>query len=133
MNYTIKEILLKERGYTFQKLYASNYKCYHKKINKNYTLWLWVAKKTIEVNGWHQHTKSIIDFYLNNILDKNYIKIQINHDTGDIQFYDYAEYSKVIESGCWNTWIEKYESYHEVLLVKDSMNELIKEIEYLTK
>src|SRR5574343_887807 len=52
---------LKSFGYKFQKLFAANYKCYHKQ-EKNYSLWVWVgAGGYIELNDYYSNTKKIVD------------------------------------------------------------------------
>lgn len=54
---------LKEKGYKFQKLYASNYKCYHKSELKSGTsFWIWVGNGGyIELNDFYGHTNAIIE------------------------------------------------------------------------
>lgn len=140
MNWSIPAKQLKSLGYTFQKMYAADYKCYHKKLStkSNITLWLWVAGKTIEVNDWHQFTGSVIEFYKANkdqsdgVSDIG-IKIQLNRETGYIQLYDYKSYYEVFESKSWDSWKEKYDDWQEIYLSHDGMKLLFKEIDILTK
>jgi len=59
---TCKFTDLKKRGYRFEKLYARNYKVYHKEMD-NHDIWLWVAHGgSIEIDGWGQRTKRIVNF-----------------------------------------------------------------------
>lgn len=136
------------RGYKFQKLYARDYKCYHKKITPSYTIWVWIKGKSIEVNDWYANTKAIISLFkehINNPIFKEVgfggdfrsLKIQSCQRTGQVQIFDYEEYSKVFISKAknpWKDWMAKYEDWNnEIYLRKDEMIKLIKEINFLTK
>lgn len=47
-------------GYTFTKMFANNYKCYHKG-DINHDVWIWVAGKTVEVHDFHSLSYLFVD------------------------------------------------------------------------
>lgn len=138
LTYSIPEKEFKKRGYTFQKLYAANYKTYRKTL-EGYKIWIWVKDKMIEINDWHEHTSKVIDFYLKyrdytpeELTKSDYLKLQLNHKTGHIQLFDYEEYFKVFETGSWDNWIAKdYDSYSTIVLSKNNFQLIIDEIKTL--
>lgn len=53
---------LKAMGYEFQKLYARNYKVYHKQIPRSFRIWIWVANGGyIEIDDLYSNTKSFVE------------------------------------------------------------------------
>jgi len=155
MNFTIDPKQLIPRGYTFQKLYARNYKCYHRKLASGHRLWLWMKGRNIEINDWYDQSENLIKFFIQNqdcpLFDeigwqgnpKNYIKVQMNPEDGFVQLYDDKEYFQVFEKSrnlpksrkgeAWSVWTEKYGDWHnEIIMHRDSMTELINEVNYLT-
>ena len=144
MKYNIAESKLKNLGYTFQKLYAANYKTYRKEIN-GYKLWLWSKNKQIEINDWYGHTEAILNFYKANINDpgfdiysklkeslRGYIVVQMNPKNGFVQLRDQETYFKALMSHDWDEWDEKYDGwYNEIVLSRDGMNAIINEIKIL--
>lgn len=156
MKYTINIKELIPRGYQFQKLYANNYKTYHKKINSRMRIWIFVKGCEIEVNDWFDNTENLIKFYIENKENpifnefspiskgpKNYAKVQMNPNTGFVQFFDDKLYFGVFDkarnlpenrmSEAWADWNQMYKNwYNEIILSHDSMKELIEEINYLT-
>jgi len=87
LKFTGKFKNLKKLGYTFQRLYARNYKCYWKPIydtHDNDRFWVWVGHGGyIEYNDLYSNTKNFIDA-LHNIdwgkfPNTNYVKIQFNN------------------------------------------------------
>jgi len=95
LKYQVSEDVFKERGYTFQKLYAAEYPVYHKKVG-DYHIWCWVNEKEIVVKDWHGFlTPTIIKYYFDNKDDENkvrhsakldwdYMKCYLDRDTGEI-------------------------------------------------
>jgi hypothetical protein len=82
---------LKNHGYTFQKLYAANYKCYRKKINEyDSTLWIFVGNGgSIEFEDWYGNTERLIeliktinwDYIETNSLDYKYTHLRWYRDS----------------------------------------------------
>lgn len=144
---------LKGMGYTFQKLYAADYKTYRKKIG-DYTIWLWVKGRLIEVDDWHQHTNSIIEFYKNNLekhisdnkdLPKpsDFMRLRIHEETSEVIFKDMQEYyqhlmdfgKKTSEKDKIKTiedYETKYENYRNVVIYIPKFQTIINEIDLLT-
>lgn len=148
LQYKVSEILLKPNGYTFQKLYAANYRTYRKQIDA-YTIWLWSKGKSIEINDWHGFTGIILDFYKANRnhpeFDKfdmwgekrDYIKVQCSRDERQIvQLFDNDEYRKVFRhediNHAWDEWNAKYGNWsNEIILRRNVLDKVLKEIEWL--
>lgn len=145
LHFTVNVKELKNRGYTFQKLYAAEYKTYRKKIN-DYTIWLWVKGKEIEIEDWFSLTGPIIDF-----IKKHYdewkvendklpspsevITLHIERDTGEIKFKDYDEYYKAmfgddVESDIYR---KKYDRWREYDIHYETFKDVLTEIDWLTK
>lgn len=145
LQYTIQEKELKGMGYIFQKLYAADYKTYRLEVEKwSYTIWLWVSGKSIEVNDWYSFTHKVLEFYKANrdsekFLNKDYIKIALNRETGDIilntrydeidEIFNMADKSNIKELS--NALIAKYDNLHEIFINKEKMDKVISEIEKL--
>ncbi len=53
---------LKARGYTFHEMFAMNYRAYHK---KDIDLWIFVAKRSIEISDYFDDSHLIISQLLN--------------------------------------------------------------------
>jgi hypothetical protein len=50
-------------GFTFQKLYASNYRCYHTNfLKEENTLWIWQKGREVCINDWHEFTVPILEY-----------------------------------------------------------------------
>jgi len=73
MKYTIKEREFKLIGFEFLKLYANNYKCYHKEINY-FDIWCWVKGKDVEIDDWYGLTGTIVDFFNTNLDNPRVLK-----------------------------------------------------------
>ncbi len=148
LKFTIDIKKLKGLGYTFQKLYARNYKTYRKDIGKGgRTIWLWVLERRIEIDDWFSDTGAILEFYkknrnhpefdrLNKAGEKwNYYKIRLCNSTGEIIEYDNKEYYQELSSKddkSIEKYFEKYKDYREIVFYKPTMEFLLKEIEVLT-
>lgn len=147
LRYTIKEKSLKDLGYTFQKLYARNYKTYRKEFKNNRTIWLWVKDKRLEVDDWFDHTGNILQFYKDHINSpefnrinptgkaSEYAKIRLNTKTGEIIHFNYEEYYEVLMSNLdiFDDYDKKYEDFREIVFYKPFMPTLLAEIDFLTK
>ena len=157
LHYTVDIKELKPRGYTFQKLYAAEYKTYRKKIN-NYTIWLWVKGKGIEIDDWYSLTGPIINFIKehydewkieNDKLPKprEVITLHIEQDTGEIKFKDYKEYytAMVGDGSFWKSenknkgippeleaYYKKYDRWREYNIHYETFKDVLVEIDYLT-
>jgi hypothetical protein len=151
LKYSIPESKLKGMGYIFQKLYARDYKTYRKKVG-HYTIWLWVKEHRLEVNDWFDSTIDVINFFKENQNDpifekesflggKRSMKILLNRDTKHIIKFEsiHQEYIDAFNSfqtpdeTIWEEYNKKYEDYSEIFLGKDTMEELIKEIDILVQ
>jgi hypothetical protein len=153
LNFTTRVKDLKSIGYKYQELYARNYKTYRKEI-AGFTFWLWVKGKTIEINDWYSYTANIIKFYKENIeqwkIDnsklprpRSHFKLYANHNTGEIKEFDYNEYYNAIklldenrkdgEKDGYDEYLDKYKNWREIVLHIESFEEVLKEIEFLTK
>ena len=94
MHFTIPAAELKQQGYTFQKLFARNYICYHKELGAEFSIWCWKARHEIEVGDFGGHSKAVVEFLMKHIPDvdveegsysmRGYVKIAINRDTGEV-------------------------------------------------
>jgi len=56
------------RGFRFQKLYASNYRCYHTynipgKSTADLSLWVWQKNNSVEIDDWHGLEVPIIEYF----------------------------------------------------------------------
>jgi len=153
LKFTIEVSKLKEMGYTFQKLYAANYKTYRKKIG-DHTIWLWEKGRTLEINDWHQHTGNIIEFYKNNlekhIFDNKdlpkpspYMKLRVKEDTSEVIFKDMDEYyqslsdftkekDKEKQKKLIEDYETKYDDYRNVVLYIPSFQAILDEVKVLT-
>ncbi len=141
MNYTINESEFKPLGYTFQKLYAMEYKTYRKEVNSCYTIWCWVKGKAIEINDFYGNTEKVIDYFLNNqdkakyskTFDYEYMPIYLNHKTGEI--IDKSSAMKSI--GDLDAWFDsKYitdNDWRDVCLPVKKFKEVIEEISKIKK
>ncbi len=134
MKFTIEITELKKRGYTFQKLYASNYKSYRKKIG-DYKIWLWVIERELEIDDWHQHTDNIIKFFKKH--DKKrailigmgkYMQLKVNRKTSEVLLKepDALEYTN------YEAYIKKWEDWTNVVIHIESFREVVKEVNILT-
>jgi hypothetical protein len=145
LHYTINEGKLKSMGYTFQKLYAANYKSYRKEIGHT-KVWLWSKGKTIEINDWHQHTANIIEFYKENLeahkereslmpKPSDYMVLRVKEDDSSVIFKDKIEYYNVIgkSDAEQDAYFNKYENYREVVIYMPNFQDILDEIEILTK
>lgn len=140
MKITIPLSELKSRGYIFQKLYARNHKTYRKKFKSGWTIWIWVANKGVEINDYYEHTEPIINYWKNNV-DRFRDKykgttsvtggercgmfLELNRTTGEIRERNYLKY---LEESCDDSY-----PFTELILTTDSFEEIVNEIDYLTK
>jgi hypothetical protein len=135
------------RGYEFQKLFASNYRCYHKEVADGYKFWLWVRDKEIEINDWYSSTFHILDFFKANRTTQDQVhkdeclKVQLNPNTGHVQLFDYEEEYRTFDrykedkngDYAWKLWNEKYYGWHNnIYLFKEHMERVIEEVDFLT-
>ena len=140
----IKE--LKPRGYTFQKLYAADYVTYRKEFGKHgsYKIWLWKKGRQLEINDWYGSTGDVIECYKNNIeqwkIDNSKLSVpmsgmslNLNNKTGEVTLRDMEEYLKMFMSKDEKIVKEWYDTYREVIIHIDLFEEVLKEVEYLTK
>lgn len=147
MKFTSPVNQLKDRGYTFQKMYANDYKCYWKKISNTFTIWLWVKGKEIEINDWYGMTEPILKFYKDNFdswLKENSKRpkplngmfILYNPKTKDVILKDFKEYYTAIcqdDPKLIDAYYKKYEGYYEQILNIKTMEKIFSEIKILTK
>lgn len=146
LKYSIPESKLKGMGYT--KTLRSTYR---KKVG-HYTIWLWVKEHRLEVNDWFDSTIDVINFFKENQNDpifeqesfggcKRSMKILLNRNTKHIIKFDLIrqEYIDALNSfqtpdeTIWEEYNKKYEDYSEIFLGKETMEELIKEIDILVQ
>lgn len=143
LTYKIKESKLKGMGYTFQKLYARNYKTYRKIVGDN-TLWLWSKGKTIELDDLYHLTGEVINFVKENInnyfyQEKEYIKISINTSTNEIKivpllqkvFKDNPLISKEEQWSLFEHQLNEEQEIKYKVFYKKSFQEVLQEIEKL--
>lgn len=135
LKFNIDTKKLKGMGYTFQKLYARNYKTYSKKVGC-YKVWIWVKDKSIEVTQFQYNDKNIIAFYEANANSplfneisvvfkepKNYIVVLSNGETGEVKLKDYSK--KALEL------LQEDHLWSEIILHKEDMDMLLQEIKML--
>lgn len=132
MKFTVEIKELKERGYTFQKLYASDHKSYRKKIG-DYTIWLWVMERELEIDCWYQHTDNIVKFFKKHDNKKTalsgmdkYMQLKVNQKTSEVLLKepDALEYT--------DAYVKKWENWKNVVIHIESFREVIKEVNILT-
>jgi hypothetical protein len=122
--WTVPVATLRQQGYTYQKLFASNYICYHKPYAPgDKTIWCWKAGHELEVDELGVYTGAALKFILANtpteqdeeqarikyegisskfITPTAYLKIGIELESGKVDFAKefrvaeeaYAEYIK---------------------------------------
>lgn len=62
LKFTGKFTKLKDLGYEFNKLFANNYKVYHKEIPRSFSIWVWVGNGGyIEINDLYSNTKAFVE------------------------------------------------------------------------
>lgn len=140
----IKE--LKPRGYTFQKLYASEYITYRKEFGEHndYQILLWKKDSQLEIDDWFGSTENIINCYKDNLeqwkIDnaklprpRSCMTLNLNRKTGVATLRDMKEYYGMIMSDDAKIQEKWYDTYREVVLHIELFDEVIKEVEYLTK
>lgn len=124
---------LKDRGYIYQKLYAAEYKTYRKEFgeHKEYTIWLYVQGKTIEINDWYSSTEAIINVYKANSKEhkKEYCILELNKTTQEVRLRDKKKYYKGIMKGDYSYM----EGWREIIIYIPYFKEVLKEIEFLLK
>jgi hypothetical protein len=135
--YSIPEKEFKLHGYELKKLYARNYKVYHKKIDQ-IDIWCWVAGKTIEIKDFYQNSIYILNYYLANC-DKEdklmkskdgskYLNVRFNITTKEIKnFLDIVKVPDFLTS--------EYmigEDWSSIILRKEAWDEIIEELSFLT-
>lgn len=145
LNFTVDVDVFKERGYTYQELYANDYPVYHKDIMKGKKLWCWLDRKTIEFDDFHSLTKNVIEYYIENCDDKSkvkhsdmfnydYIPIYLNIKTGEIKHkYDVVRNIKGVKDleEFMNSEYEVGDDWQKITLT-DSYIDVINEINILT-
>lgn len=140
----IKELI--PRGYTFQKLYAADYKTYRKEIGEynEYVIWLWQKDRQLEINDWYNRTGNVIKCYKDNLeqwkIDnaklprpRSCMSLNLNNQTGEVTLRNMKEYYEMVMSKddkLQNKW---YKTYREVVLHIELFDEVIKEVNFLTK
>ena len=126
-------------GYTFQKLYAANYKCYHKG-NPDFKIWIWVKNKDIEVDWWYGYEQLLIeairDNSIHSMLKHNHVAINklenklekynmVKHDF--LCKFDFDEL-KQLPKEQMNELKRKHEEKYSVNLITEDMINIIKEL-----
>ncbi len=155
LQFTIATGKLQEMGYTFQKLYARDYKTYRKKIN-DWTIWLWVQERRLEIDDWFHYTGPIIDFYKKNLeanqelpymkevkrrrpesIAHEYMKLFVHEETCEVIFYDMDGYMEAMSQKDFmkasEAFEKKYEGYRKIVIHIPTFNNVLAEIETLTK
>ncbi len=145
MQFTTPVKELKPRGYTFQKLYASDYITYRKEFGEytSYTIWLWKKGRELEINSWYGYTENIVNFYRDNLeayKEKNktmtkpldYMVLELHRDTGEVRLRNTDRYIDV-KFGNDEDAKQEYSRWREVFLDFDLFDQVIKEVKYLTK
>jgi hypothetical protein len=136
MKYTIKEREFKGLGYTFQKLYARDYKCYWKSFD-GISIWCWVKGKEIQVSDWYEHTEMIINFLreTKGKEDSPYFKFLLNRDTKEV--FSFWPMFKDVLGKFDNDPIKALDHLSDIYEVKhlhkSTIEDLLKEIEKISK
>jgi len=72
-------------GFQFQKLYASNYRCYH-----NYEIvgllqpfWIWVKERRFEIDDWYEFAVPILEFCQTHTMIPRILKTNVGDITID--------------------------------------------------
>jgi hypothetical protein len=150
MKFTGEFKSLCKKGYTFQKLYANNYKCYHKKhIKEGLHFWIWVADGGyIELNDWYNHTEAIVNLIKSIDWSKQELQksifgdykrvyIRFNHNNSkagyeiadkgfDIEQFVYMRNNNVSMEVAYEKINEKYD--REIYISEESANVLLNEL-----
>lgn len=134
--WTIPVTEFKKRGYEFLKMYARNYKCYHKKVN-GYDFWVWVKGKEFYIKDWFHNTENVINFYMNNVErqraenkgkksfsggDLTFMPLILNDVTGEVRFFDYTK-----------DFPNNNPDQRTLYLDTESFMDVVKEFQYLSK
>jgi len=145
MKYVIHEYQFKSLGFTFQKLYASNYKCYWMdNISAcQHRIWCWVLGKDIELDSFGRHTESVIYAFKTNrtnpnafmsrkVDDSDYMQLLLNRDTGEVITRHQAvlnwgggDYLKFLDVQC------EQKDWNEVVLVPEDFDVALEVIDIL--
>ena len=57
---------LKHLGFTFQRMFANNYRCWHRQFdftktyNGTLTVWIWQKGNEVEIEDWYHHSVAIL-------------------------------------------------------------------------
>lgn len=132
--------LLKERGYTFQKLFASNHKSYRKKVG-DYTIWIWVKDSQVEIEDWYENTSKIVKFFKENYdrcwkesqelpRPSSYMVLQLNRKTNEVREKDMKKYFEQLVAQKWDA---DEDDWSEVPLSFKGFSEVVKEYDFLTQ
>jgi len=111
-----------KNGYIFQKLYASDYPVYHKKI-ESWTLWCWLDNGEIEINDWYDNTLLITDFYI-----ENRDKMKQSKMFKDYQYIDFLLFLKTKEIVLKDDIIKTFDNRLEFLKSDFNNNQHIQTI-----
>ena len=128
MKYKIKERDFKGLGYQFTKLYANNYKCYHKNFGA-YNIWCFVKGKQIEVNDYYHQTEIVIDYFnknKDNHINKNAgnVRFYLNRRTGQTKDYHTNPF--------FYTTKEFYKEWREIYLQISLFQKIVDEVNKIT-
>lgn len=152
LKFTGKFTDLKDKGYTFMKLYANNYKVYNKKLPGGWDFWVWVGDGgSIEIEDYYSNTKNFIDGIKS--INWNEIENRKSFSTGKMRKTTFIRFSHANPDRGFkttkisfdremkpndNNWGESYDEefdrvreYHdrEVRIYQDTAIEILKEIE----
>jgi len=147
LHYKVSVQELRERGYTFQKLFARNYKCYWKDLEATHSIWCWVAGKTIEIKDLYCRSKLVLDYFLRHkdnesmwfkgamFPDYKYLHTRFNRKTGEI-----ITREEIIEKVKPKTYEEMFNAVHkpvkdweELVFHYDIWLGIADEVKFLTK
>lgn len=147
IHYKVSVQELRERGYTFQKLHARNYKCYWKEIHPGYTIWCWVSGKEVEIKDFYCMSKTVLDYFLKHkdngsmwgkgvmFPDLKYLPARLNRETGEILTRD--EILKIVKPKTYeeelNCEYHTNRDWQELVFHFDTWVMIADEIKFLTK
>lgn len=150
LSFVVEESYFKDNGYVYQELFADDIPFYHKDRVGEHHIWCRSEEKTFFVSDWYDFlTPTILNYYIQNrnsdkvVTSKTFddyqsISTRINRKTGEIKtkIEIYSELSDGLPMSLET--IDKYHDsvyyneWHELVLVRSCMDELVDEVNRLT-
>jgi len=113
---------LKPQGYTYSKMFAANYICYHKD-----NVWLYRKGREVEIRDFYENSYLVLDYLIkcNFVIGNEFNRIALNRETKEMEEFDRFKHDSFYQIGKSREDMEAfYNRYHVTSLEQPTIDTL---------